>query len=379
MVTEQPPIPSSSTPGRAVALVRRYWLPALLIALVSFLHYNTAIHIHALHGIYRRLYYFPIVIAAFRGGVRGGLLAAVLVVVMYLPHAFGLIGFDPAATTEKVLEMVLYLALGLLAGKLVERIDAARGRLARTAADLQDALDEKTRMEDELVRTARLAAVGRLSAGLAHEIRNPLASIQGSAEVLADDFPADHPKSDLLRILLQEAGRLNQVLTRFLTFARSEPGERAVFDLGEEVRTVADLLRHRPGNPVVDVRIAGAPCPAFANREQVRQVLLNLGLNAVAASGPSGRTSFSVERRDDRAVCRVCDTGPGFTSEGLENFGTPFYSTRREGTGLGLATSLRLAEDMGGTLTVDRGFAPGACVVLALPAADPEEMIRNGT
>ncbi len=379
MVTEQPTSPSSGPPPGASALVRRYWLPALLIALVSILHYNTAIHIHALHGIYRRLYYFPIVIAAFRGGVRGGLMAAVMVVAMYVPHAFGLIGFDPAATTEKVLEMVLYLALGLLAGKLVERLDAARSRLARTAADLQEALDEKTRMEDVLVRTARLAAVGRLSAGLAHEIRNPLASIQGSAEVLADDFPADHPKSGLLRILLQEAGRLNQVLTRFLAFARSEPGERAAFDLGEEVRAVADLLRHRPGEPEVEVRVAGAPCLAYANREQVRQVLLNLGLNAVAASGPSGRTSLAVERRDDRAVCTVRDTGPGFTPEALDNFGTPFYSTRQEGTGLGLATSLRLAEDMDGTLTVDRAFSRGASVVLALPAADPEEMTGNGS
>ena len=175
--------------GPAASFLRRYWLAILMIAVISLLHYNTHWHIHALHGIYRRLYYFPIILAAFRGGRRGGVMAALLVIALYVPHAFGYIGFDPGTTVEKILEMLLYLLVGLLTGTLVSRINAARNRLERTAEDLQTTLDEKTVMEAELVRSARLAAVGRLSAGLAHEIRNPLASIKGSAEVLADDFP----------------------------------------------------------------------------------------------------------------------------------------------------------------------------------------------
>ena len=184
----------SANSGPAAAFLRRTWLILLMIAVISLLHYNTHWHIHALHGIYRRLYYFPIILAAFRGGPLGGVAAAALVIALYVPHAFGLIGFDPGTTVEKILEMLLYLLVGLLTGTLVGRINAARDRQQRTAEDLQVTLDQKTAMEAELVRSARLAAVGRLSAGLAHEIRNPLASIKGSAEVLADDFPATIPR-----------------------------------------------------------------------------------------------------------------------------------------------------------------------------------------
>jgi len=362
---------------RLANLVRRYWLALAVTVLVTVLHYNTAMHIHAAHGIYRRLYYFPIIVAAFRGGVAGGVGAALLVCALYVPHAFGLIGFDPANSVEKVLEMVLYLAVGLLTGTLTGRIAAARDHQARTAEDLRRALAEKTAMEAELVRSARLASVGRLSAGLAHEIRNPLASIRATAEVLGDEFPPDHPKGRMLAILEGETGRLNDVLTRFLAFARGEPGERSPFDLAAEARDVAALVGARPDMPAVQVRVADDPLPAaWGNREQIRQVLVNLALNAGAAAGAQGRVEFVLDLADGDCRCRVCDDGPGFTAEALANFGTPFYSTREGGTGLGLATSLRIVEDLGGTLSVAADHPQGACVELTLPLARSEEEIH---
>lgn len=352
--------------------LRRYWSPLLVVGLITLAHYNTAFHIHALHGIYRRLYYFPIILGAFRGGTRGGLAFSLLVCGVYLPHAMGLIGYDPGTGVEKGLEMVLYLAVGLLSGILVSRINAARRRLEETADHLQRTLDEKTAVENELVRSARLAAVGRLSAGLAHEIRNPLASIKGSAEVLADDYPPDHPKSRLLSILLEEAGRLNTVLTRFLAFARSEPGELKAFDLVAEVQAVADLMAHQPDTPQVVLSEGPATALVLGNAEQIRQVILNLVLNAASANRGDDPVEIKVAADRERWRCLVCDHGPGFTAEALENFGTPFFSTRAGGTGLGLATSLRIVEDQDGTLAVDQGHVDGACVVLTLPAAHPE-------
>jgi signal transduction histidine kinase len=192
---------------------------ALMIVAVSLMHYSTAIHIHEAHGIYRRLYYFPILLAAFRYGRRGGLAAAFATCAFYAPHAFGLIGFDPAFALEKSLEMVLYFAVGLVAGVLVDREHATQRSLRRT-------LEDRDRMASQLLRSERLAAVGRLSAGLAHEIRNPLASINGAAEVLGDDFPAGHPKARLAAILRDESRRLNDVLTRFLTFRARRAGDR---------------------------------------------------------------------------------------------------------------------------------------------------------
>ena len=367
-------LPQSGGSRLLMEAVLRFWnqyrTPLLLVALVTMLHYNTAIHIHAAHGIYRRLYYFPIILAAFRGGTVGGLGAALLVIALYIPHAMGLIGFDPANPVEKTLEMILYVAVGLLSGILVSRINAARDAMARTADDLQAALDEKTAMEAELVRSTRLAAVGRLSAGLAHEIRNPLASIKGSAEVLSDDYPSEHPKSRMLVILLEEANRLNQVLTRFLTFARSEPGRPQAMDLVAEAREVAELTAHQEGAAAISVN---EPPSSFgqvlANREQIRQVLLNLVLNASSAAGPTGRVEIAFQVSNECFSCLIQDDGPGFTPEAITQFGTPFFSTREGGTGLGLATSLRIVEDLGGALAVDPEFKGGARVILTLQPA----------
>ncbi len=359
------------TGARIVGLLITYRTVLILILIVTVLHYNTAIHIHALHGIYRRLYYFPIILAAFRGGTAGGLGASLLVNALYFPHAVGWIGWDPANPVEKSLEMLLYLAVGLLSGILVSRINAARDLARTTASELKTALDEKTAMEDQLIRSTRLAAVGRLSAGLAHEIRNPLASIKGSAEVLNDDFPARHPKARILAILLEETNRLNQVLTRFLTFARSEPGQQEQVDLCVEAKQVTELASNRQEFSSIVVRKPPADFgPVRANREQVRQVLLNLVLNAASAAGPDGNVELRfASEADGFFSCIVCDDGPGFTDEALELFGTPFFSTREGGTGLGIATSLRITEDLGGRLTVDTQARDGACVQLSLPPA----------
>ncbi len=189
--------------------------------------------------------------------------------------------------------------------------------------------------------------------------------------MLGDEFPAGHPKAGMMEILKREADRLNQVLSRFLAFARSRPGERAPFPLIEEIRAVAELMTHRPDAPELDLPTAGSEPPrVVGDREQIRQVLLNLALNGAAAAGPDGRVGFSCEWDDRTVTCVVSDTGPGFSAEDIDNFGTPFYTTRPDGTGLGLATSLRIIEDHGGTLVVRAGHGPGGRVAMTLPRAD---------
>ncbi len=374
-----------------IRFFRQQWLVLALIAFVSTLHYITPHGSHgahaghvmspaasfdwnaAFHGIYRRLYYFPIVLAAFRGGIRGGLGAGLLVVCIYLPHAFatewGLdrwVMADPGMRAEKILEILLYLAMGLVAGLLTDRLNL-------TSRNLQQTLDEKIAVEKELVRSARLATVGRLSAGLAHEIRNPLASIQGSAELLADDFPQENPKHHLLGILLREAERLNLVLSRFLEFARNKPGELESIDLVKETTAVTELMTNQKDIPPLITRFPDQ-CHVLGNAEQVRQILVNLILNAAAMSRPGAPIYLTVEADDAKGRVMVRDQGPGFSPEAVENFGTPFFSTRQGGTGMGLATSLRTAENMNGTLNLAEKSETGACVILTL-GLDPSPFI----
>ena len=359
------PPPGGGRPGRSREL-QAWGVILLLTVVVSLLHYSTAVHFHGAHGIYRRLYYFPIVLAAFRGGWRGGVGVALLACMLYVPHAYGWIGFDPAPMLEKNLEMLLYLAIGLLSGLLVEREQRALDAARATAADLQRTLVEKEAMERELVEAERLAAVGLLSAGLAHEIRNPLASIKGAAEVLAGGTADSATRDRLVDILRREADRLNDVLTRFLSFARPARGERTAFDLVEEVRQVVDLLSSGDRAPHLVLEAAG-PVNVTGDRDQVRQAVWNVVLNACQFAGPEGHVTVSVTVRDGEAVVTVRDDGPGFPPEVLARPGTPFLSTREGGTGLGLAVADRAARDHGGRLAVRNGPGGGGEVSLILP------------
>jgi len=346
-----------------VSLLKKYGLIMILLVVITFLHYTHEASLHQLHGVYKLFFFLPIILGGFRGGKTGGFLVSLAVALAFFPHAFIAACSSCGSTLDKIIELALYLGVGLLTGTLSDHLHRARN-------DLQNSLQEKSAMEAELMRSTRLAAVGQLSAGLAHEIRNPLASIQGSAEVLADDFDPTHPKGRMLTILLDEARRLNSVLTRFLEFARIEPGDRASFDLLKEARDVAEMIRHHPEfNKTTSQIIAEDDrYPALGNRQQIRQVLLNLALNGAAAGGPGGRIIFRLENTGTSCCCQVMDTGPGFTTEAMDQFGTPFFSTKDQGTGLGLATSLKIVQDQGGTLQPERSPEGGAVVALKLPA-----------
>jgi two-component system, NtrC family, sensor histidine kinase HydH len=361
----------------------------LAIATITALHYFTSPHQHQLHDIYRRLYYLPIILAAFMNGLRGGLIASIIVCLLYAPHAWagalglhGHLSHDPATPTQKILEMILYLAVGTVTGTLVSRLKGTQRRLESTAGDLEQSIHQLRSAEEKLVQEAQLAAVGRLSAGLAHEIRNPLASIKGSAELLADDFGPENPKRRLLQVLVDEAIRLNGVLTRFLAFARPSPVQRERVDAAGELETVVTLVRQQLANgssrdaltvggrtqPLVRFDSAGSEGLAlFVDPQQMRQVLFNVTLNAIQACGDKGEVILQSRRRENRAVITVSDTGSGFTREALTNAFTPFFTTRPEGTGLGLAITHRIVEQHGGSIRLANRPEGGGVVEIELP------------
>ncbi|MBM4398473.1 MAG: sensor histidine kinase, partial [Deltaproteobacteria bacterium] len=155
--------------GRAFAAL---WVP---IVAVTAAHYLTGESLHWLHDIWRRLYYLPIILGAFSFGLEGSTWAAALVAVLYAPHAFTTFAtIDPAHGIEKTLEMVLYLVVGVVTGVLVDRERRQRARV-------EAAIERMRLMEQEVIRAGRLSALGELTAGLAHEIRNPLGSLKGTA------------------------------------------------------------------------------------------------------------------------------------------------------------------------------------------------------
>ncbi len=329
-----------------------------LIVLVTAFHYLTDPHAVEFHNVYRRLYYIPIVLAAFSHGLAGGLLAGVVASLAYLPHAFFLEHRSPSPAIDKILEMVLYVGIGGLTGWLV-------GRQRDIQRALERSLEERDALEESLIRAGKLSALGQMTSGLAHEIRNPLASIMGSAEALVDEFDEDHRKHRMGQVLLAEIERLNGVVEDFLEFARPGSPEVSKADLLEVAAEVAELTapQARDGDVDVDVRIAPKTWVA-ADPSQLSQVVLNFLLNAYQAyergSAPPGeprRVVMDVESRrvgETHFVCLgVRDNAGALAESDVERIFDPYVTGRDGGTGLGLSVSSRIIEAQDGFIDVD--------------------------
>ena len=341
-------------------MVLSAWIPCLVITV---LHYRTGAHHAWGHDVLRRLYYLPILFAAFAGGLRGGVTVSVFASLVYLPHAFtSLLVQDPADALEKGLEIILYNTVAVVAGLLVDRERRERDRQERLAIRLGDALAEQRRIEAQLIRAGKLGALGEMTAGIAHEIKNPLHAMKGTAEILRDAVPEGVPERRMLELHIEEIDRLGQTADRFLSFARPIPAslrpvepktliDRVVSLVSTQARKEGVETAVATGEPVVFPKVTGDP-------DLLVQLLLNIALNAVQAMAPGGggtlTFSLGTERQGGKAYVqvRVANTGPPIPEESLERVFDPFYTTKDGGTGLGLSICSRIADQHEGALTV---------------------------
>ncbi len=231
----------------------------------------------------------------------------------------------------------------------------------------------------------RLAVVGEMSAGLAHEIRNPLGSIKAAAQLLAEDPPAE--SRELIEILVEESNRLNRVVTDFLEYSRPRPTGPAQVDVVPVLRRCLQMLAAEFGSGLELDAPLGEALPAVpVDPDRLLRVFLNLGLNAAQAMHGKGRLEVVVAARRDsgptapgrttaggrRLAVRFRDHGPGIPAELVPRIFIPFYTTRERGTGLGLALSQRIVEDAGGTIEVHSEAGRGADFTVVLPTVDPD-------
>jgi two-component system, NtrC family, sensor histidine kinase PilS len=251
---------------------------------------------------------------------------------------------------------------------------ARAGHPLGTAVIFQD-LTALRAMEDRLGRTERLADLGRLAAGLAHELRNPLASMMGSVELLTG-APLRDDDRRLLDIVLREGGRLAQLVTDFLAFARPVPPRREPVDLAAVATETLEAFTHDPVAAGVRLERSLAAAPVLGDPDQLRQVLWNLLINAaqaLPAPGPGGAPACRIRVTcgpgpDGGAELEVEDDGPGIDPADRSRLFTPFFTTKPAGTGLGLATIHRIVDAHGGGVTVDSAPGRGARFTVHLPS-----------
>jgi signal transduction histidine kinase len=236
---------------------------------------------------------------------------------------------------------------------------------------LERARAESVRLHARLSEAERLATTGELAAGMAHEIRNPLAAIVNATALLTDEAGlTPEERSATVAALRTEARRLNRILSDFLQFARPQRARRAPGDIREVVQHVSALIRDdRSRASRVDVKVAVDPAvPRFSfDRDQVTQVLWNVALNGVQAMNGRGRLSLDVAREASHVALAVSDTGPGIPDDVRPRVFEPFYSGKPNGSGLGLTIAERIVVAHGGRIDIDSSPGGGTRVTLRFP------------
>jgi signal transduction histidine kinase len=273
------------------------------------------------------------------------------------------------AATQRISDGDLSLEIPIGSGDELGELTASFNRMVRDLA----------RTQDELVRSAKLISLGRVSAGVAHEIRNPLNAMKAAMVHLKRRRSDDPLIVEYSKLIYSEIDRLNRFVTDFLLFAKQSPPRLEPADLNGLLSTVLNLFQEKAAESGVTLYQRPDPelPPLAMDPKQIEQVLVNLMVNAIEAMPNGGIITITstwlphgLDARDDRGLARITirDTGPGIDPAHLASIFDPFFTTKEDGTGLGLPLSLGIVESHGGRLTVENQIGSGVMASVDLPA-----------
>jgi len=308
---------------------------------------------HWIHAIHGRFCYIPIVVAAIWFGWRGGVFAATGITISVLP--FLIRGnMTEHNLAGEIVEIIFYYAIAILAGALLDKEQATRKKQQETQLQLE--------------RSQKMSLVGRIAAGVAHEIKNPLASIKGAVEIINDKGTANDEKEEFSQIVFKEIKRIDNSLKDFLEFAR--PRETALLKLNLS-DTINETLKQMEGhlskskiditkNITPDLFIRG-------DKEKTHQVVLNLLLNAIDASNENSEINIDLTSSEDRVILKIKDAGEGISVENQKKILEPFYTTKTSGTGLGLSIVDAIIKSHKGILKIESQPNLGTTITITFP------------
>ena len=343
---------------------------AVGIAAATALHYLTSPSLILWHNLFQRLYYLPIIYAAVYFGWRGGMVASTCSAICYIPHIRMAWQHDmPDYAMNQYAEIIVFFLVGTVTGVLSDRereqrreVEAKSEQLAKANSELRDSFER-------IKRADRLSAIGQLSASLAHEIRNPLAGIDGAANLLDLPETPDEIRKGCLVVIHREVQRLNRLLTNLLDFARPREPEFRAVEPNRLIDSIIGLAGHSAQQKRITLRKdVPLSVPAFeCDPEQMKQVLLNLLINAIQAMTGPGEIVLSARQNDSSVLISVSDQGPGIDEENLDKVFNPFFTTKDDGTGLGLSVVHQIITQHHGVVTAERNDGSGATFSLCIP------------
>ncbi|MBI5376486.1 MAG: sensor histidine kinase [Candidatus Schekmanbacteria bacterium] len=377
--------------------VRRIFTILFLLVGVTTIHYTTPLAFTQYHYVFARMYYIPIILGSFWYGLKGGFIVSFCSAVLYGPHIFFQWRTAGMGTLNEYLEIAIYMAVGIVTGFMADQEKVLRFKYQKAADDLEksyEKLKEQARQllekEQQLIRADRLATMGELAASLTHEVRNPLGSILGSAEILKDDYKPGDVKYEFLEIMIKEANRLDRVINNFLSFARSNKPDIKEFDINSSILDIKELVEIGAAKKgiTINTNLDGKIGKINADEEQIKQAILNVLLNSIQAMDKNGRITISTFQESSGTSARdlseqeitvgkmpavqcvnisFTDNGSGIIPENMEKIFNPFFTTRENGTGLGLSITRRIIENHRGSIHVQSRVNEGTTFVIKLP------------
>jgi signal transduction histidine kinase len=339
------------------------------IVIIAAAHHEIPRTVSLASKVIQYLFFLPIVVAAFWFGWRGGLAAAVIATLCYLPRLPFWWREQLGYSADEYGEALDLLLVGSILGLLADRERRQKNELHRTTRQLSETYRELQENFQHLKRVEQLSAIGQLSASLAHEIRNPLASIEGAADLLKPGAVPEEMREEFVGIIKKECRRLSRLLGDLLNLSRPRRPDYTSAPISEILGSVLELIYVAAQKSQVTIRTEmphGLP-PLACDPEQIKQVFLNLCMNAIQAMPGGGEMVIEVSLSEYNLVVEIRDEGPGIPSEHLHELFSPFFTTKKDGTGLGLPVAQQIVLRHGGLITAGANEPRGAVFTVTLP------------
>jgi len=327
----------------------------LLVALTAMLHFLTPVDSVVLHQIYQRLYYIPIILAALWYGWRGGLGAALLASLSYVPHIalhWQHQNYDYAL--NQYAEIALFFVIGSVTGWLGDQKRRESERAEKINIELQTAYADLRQTVGQLLQAERLSSLAEIASGVVHEIRNPLGAIKGAVEILEDELAKDSPRREFAQIAKTEVERIDKLVQEFFHFARAKEPNRQPTDVNETIRSVKLLIEKQAAAQTVEIsEQLDDDLPLVSlDAEQIKQVLLNLAINALQSMPKGGKLVFRTFQKDNKLYIETEDTGGGIDEAVKAKIFDPFFTTKDKGLGLGLSVVYKIVNQHNGRIEI---------------------------